>query len=127
MLSFVAAAVAAEELDRVDVIAFAENEDGTGKCFMVQRSRLPTTLRDIELGHDTYCLVLDDVLTFYGGIERWTLDGSTLSLRLEKKAAGALEIKGNRRIEIELPEDADRERLRERLLRTFRIHETVAT
>ncbi len=127
MLSFVAAAVAAEELDRVDVIAFAEYEDGTGKCFMVQRSRLPASLRDIELGRDTYCLVLDDVLTFYGGIERWTLDGVTLSLHLEKKAAGTLEIKGNRRIEIVLPEDADRERVRERLLRTFQIHETVAT
>ena len=107
-LDFRARAVAFEHDTDSDVayLVLAEHHDGSGCGLEIQRA-LEFDRQDKELGQDTYCLVADGGVTHYGGVRRWELDESTLSLELD---AGAAQTLGWREASVAIP-DASRQRV----------------
>ena len=89
MTDLAASAVARVRDDDIDVLVFAEHEDGSGQRLEIQRS-LEATEQDLRRGMDTYCFVTERGATHYGGLERWSLAGDTITLTLSSDAASRL-------------------------------------
>lgn len=87
-----------EDLE-ADVLALAEQEDGSGRRVELQRA-LVVTDEDRQLGMDTYCLVVETGATHYGGIEACTLDDGVLELRLSPEATEDLGVDGGFRVRV---------------------------
>ena len=86
-------AVLRDEASQTEVLALGEEPDGGGRSIQIQRSLLEPDEQDVALGQDTYCLVLESGATFYGGVERWALEGRELVLVLSAEAQSALSIR----------------------------------
>jgi hypothetical protein len=92
MVAFTAKGVAATELPNLNsrVVVLAEDPDGDGGPRLEISRALASTTQDRELGLDTYCLSTQTGATVYGGVRSYTLHGSTLTIRLDPRAQGAL-------------------------------------
>ena len=101
MQSFRARAVAATELLDLNTFAIvlAENLDGSGLRLELQRA-LSFDRQDRTLGQDTYCIATQDGATYYGGVECWTLNPSSLVLRLSQPAQEVLGVEDGFLVEI---------------------------
>jgi hypothetical protein len=71
-------------------VVLTDDRGGEGHTLELQRSLAEPDEQDIELGMDTYCLVVDLGATVYGGVQRWTLIAGELRLELEPWAAREL-------------------------------------
>jgi len=81
-----------EELN-FEALVMAETPNGEGESLQIQRA-LEFDDQDRRLGQDTYCLVVTQGPTFYGGVEGWRiLPGRALVLRLSADAANELEVR----------------------------------
>lgn len=81
---------AVAEVEDVLVIAFRDVKSGS--TFMIQRSMGDPDDQEVALHHDTYCLVTDDQVTYYGGVANWSLDENDLTLALTAPAAAVLDL-----------------------------------
>jgi hypothetical protein len=90
-LDFDAMAVAFRLDDALDAeyLVLAERPDGSGRTLEVQRG-LTESEDDVDLGMDTYCLVIDGGPTHYGGVQGWAASDGTLSLQLTADGTAAL-------------------------------------
>jgi hypothetical protein len=96
MVAFTAKGVAATELPDLNshVVLLAEDPDGDGgPCLQISRA-LTFSKQDGVLGQDTYCLCTQTGATVYGGVRSYTLNGSTLTMRLDPRAQDALGVTG---------------------------------
>lgn len=103
-----------EEDDDAFVVAFEETEDHGHALFLMSDLEEPGD-QEIKLGMDTYCLVNEHDVTFYGGIERAALEESVLELSLSQDAATALSLPRELTLRLDLDEetvDAVRDGLR---------------
>jgi hypothetical protein len=82
-----------------EYLVLAELEDGSGQRLELQRPSI-TTNEDRRLGTDTYCLVNEAGVTHYGGVEGWSVETSTLEVRLDEEAAKAFDVDGGFRINL---------------------------
>ena len=107
MTEFDAHAVAFRRDEEIgaEYLVLAEHEDGSGERVELQRP-LVVTDDDRRLGTDTYCLVNEGGVTHYGGVEGWSLDDSSLELRLDQEAARILGAEGGYRIRLTNPTKA---------------------
>jgi hypothetical protein len=104
---FRAKGVASSELPEVNAraVVFAEDPDG-GEGSRLEISRALTfTEQDRELGQDTYSLATQTGATVYGGVRWYTLEGTTLTVRLERRAQRALGVP--QQVSIQLDVDPD--------------------
>ena len=94
-----------DESTDVHALVIAEQPDGSGTRFEVQRSGTFDE-QDRTLGMDTYCLVMDSGASHYGGVIGWHVDeANVLRVTLDDRAATALATSS---IEIALrPQDSD--------------------
>jgi len=106
MMSFVATAGAAEELEDLNTFAvvLAERSDGSGSRLEIQRA-LTFDEADRQSGMDTYCLCTHTGATHYGGVKSWQKNGDKLELLLDAEAADELGIDVNVSIELRMAED----------------------
>lgn len=96
-------AVGRDEDHDYDFAAFSERPDGAGQTLEIQRA-VEFDDQDVELGMDTYCLVLDASATHYGGVVAWQLVGGRLVFSLDQVAAAEM---GAAELVIDLPAGAD--------------------
>jgi hypothetical protein len=91
MVAFTARGVSATELPdlNTEAVILTEDADGDGLRLELQRG-LKYTEQDRRLGLDTYCLVTHTGATVYGGVRSYTLEGSSLTMRLEPIAYDTL-------------------------------------
>lgn len=71
------------------VVSLEETEDEGRALFIMSDLEEPGD-EEIRTGMDTYCLVNQDDVTFYGGVERVALDDLHLEIDLTAAAAEAL-------------------------------------
>jgi immunity protein 10 of polymorphic toxin system len=93
MVWFTAEAFAfyADESIDLHALVLAEFPDGSGSRFEIQRS-VTVDAQDQALGMDTYCLVMDNGATHYGGVTSWRIDeADVLHISLDANAASVLE------------------------------------
>ncbi len=72
----------------LNLAALVIHDTDSDETLEVQRTLVPDE-QDERLGMDTYCLVRGEA-TSYGGVEDYTLAGTTLSLKLPSEAARVL-------------------------------------
>jgi len=89
---FEAAAVAAEMIDGVFVLAFAENPDGSG--LGLQLCAGPYSAQDAALGEDTYSISTDTGACHYGGIASQRVTDGRVFIALDTDAAAVLATDG---------------------------------
>ena len=84
MIAFTARAVAATNLPHLNtrIVVLAEESEGDGGPRLEISRALVPTKQDRELGHDTYCLSTQTGATIYGGVRSYTLQESTLTMRI---------------------------------------------
>src|ERR1700690_3236583 len=75
--------------DSLAGVALAEREDSSGWNLVFERS-LAFTDADRKAGQDTYCITNEAGVAVYGGVERWSISGSVLTLALAAKTAREL-------------------------------------
>jgi hypothetical protein len=94
MIAFIARGVAATELPDLNsrVVVLAEAPDGDGGPVLEISCALEPTAQDRALGQDTYCLSIQSGATIYGGVAFYSLEGNTLTMRLEPIAQETLDI-----------------------------------
>ncbi len=91
MIAFIAKKVSAADLPGLNsrVVILAEGLGGNDASLQISRA-LTDTQQDRDLGQDTYALSTQTGATVYGGVHSFSLDGSTLTMRLEPEAVDAL-------------------------------------
>lgn len=78
---------------KTEALVLAENGDGSGRRLEIQRA-LSVDEEDRRLGLDTYCLVNERGMTYYGGIVDWRLQDDRREVTLAGEAAEALDADG---------------------------------
>jgi hypothetical protein len=96
-------AVGRDEDHDYDFAAFADRPDGSGRTLEIQRA-LEFDAQDVELGMDTYCLVLDASVVHYGGVVAWQLAGGRMVLSLDRAAEAEM---GSAHLVVALPAGAE--------------------
>lgn len=101
--TFTARAVACQFFDDLDTyeLILAEESDGGGGRLEIQRPLSPTD-DDLDLGQDTYCIVVHTGACHYGGIAAWKVDSTGLNIRLTDEAA---QVFGTCQFRVVLPRD----------------------
>lgn len=116
MDSFTARGVAATTIEDTNcrVVALAEDPNGDGgPVLQIQRS-LTHDDQDRRLGFDTYCLSDERGASIYGGVLSYSLEGSTLTMRVNQKTRDVLGIPEEFAIQLDT-DDATVESVREAL------------
>ncbi|MGH3416331.1 MAG: Imm10 family immunity protein [Actinocrinis sp.] len=96
-------------------VGLAENEAGEGAYLILQCAVVPPTAQDAATGMDTYCVMDENGVVRYGGIERVELipaatdvaastSTATLKLRFDEDAAAELDVESSdRQIALAVP------------------------
>ncbi len=95
MLTFVAKICSFTEDQDSNALILALGDDPIAptRVLMLQKS-IELDEQDIELGMDTYCIMLNHGPTFYGGIEKYFLNRTKLELVLSHDCQDELGISG---------------------------------
>lgn len=107
-----------DEESKILTIGFSEEADGSGRSLLIQRQLGEVSQQDVELGHDTYCLITEDGATCYGGIIGFVLNRSTLEVTLSEEAASILSLPVHQSIDLEVGAE-DWERLERAMDQVF--------
>ncbi|MFB9928302.1 Imm10 family immunity protein [Amycolatopsis halotolerans] len=107
-----------DEESKILTIGFSEEADGSGRSLLIQRQLGEFSQQDVELGHDTYCLMTEDGATCYGGITGFVLNGSTLEVTLSEEAAGILSLPVHQSIDLDVGAE-DRESVKQAMDQVF--------
>jgi hypothetical protein len=74
-------------------VALAEGADSSGWNLVFQRSKR-FTAEDARMGQDTYSITDEAGTTVYGGVARWQIAGSALTVALDEAASAGLGLPG---------------------------------
>ena len=113
-----AKAVSADDMDDHWFVGFADSESNTAHYLQLQRA-FKDDEQDIKLGMNTYYLEIDDqILSCYGGIERFNLHRDRASIIFSSK--GKMKLQGIETAEISFQiDDKKFAQLRDRLSKVF--------
>lgn len=93
----------------VYIVGIRESTDPDAWSLQIQECLDAADPQEIELGDDTYCLVVDPgQATFYGGVRECEITAGLFRLVLTEEAAEALGMPKHTTFELELPEDQHR-------------------
>ena len=107
MQTFIVQAISVNELTDVEtfLVGMYDNAEMPGEYFEIQKS-LTFDEQDYELGMNTYCIVLSNGATHYGGIESCVLQGNLLNIGLLVTAAQTLGIHTEIECHLQVTQDA---------------------
>ena len=75
--------------DSLAGVALAERDDSSGWNLVFERV-LAFTDADRKAGQDSYCITNEAGVAVYGGVSKWSVAGTDLTLALDEKTSGDL-------------------------------------
>jgi hypothetical protein len=116
MVAFTAKGVAATTMEDADcrVVALAEDPNGDGGPVLQIQRALAHDEQDRRLGFDTHCLCDERGASVYGGVLSYSLEGSTLTMRVNQKTQDVIGIPEKFAMQLDA-DDATIESVREAL------------
>lgn len=108
----------AEYEDGYFQLGLADQPEGDGDVAIVLTRSFEFDEQDRAQGMDTYCLIMPDQMTRYGGIASWGLNDRVLVLRLDEEASKFFDADGGYRLNLQL-DHASLRKLEEGLARVL--------